>query len=67
MSIELMRLQDRAEDMAIKKLDHIGRVAAKDPEGAHSDCDNILLQFIRDTGFEEVADAYNKVVESRPW
>lgn len=41
---------------AIAELDALGG----DPEGAHSDADKILLRFLHDTGYSEVAFAFER-------
>ncbi len=50
-----------AAENAINELRRIDREGRGDPECAHIDAEGVLLQFIRDIGYPEVADAYNDV------
>ena len=61
---KLMSLQDDAEHIAIVNLDEAD---CTDPERAHSTADEVLLTFIKDAGFEEVAQAYERLVSRCGW
>ncbi|KKK79071.1 hypothetical protein LCGC14_2837210 [marine sediment metagenome] len=61
---ELIQLQDAAEEAAITKLESLDFT---DPERAHSAADEALLTFIKGTGFEGIAEAYEHVVARCSW
>ena len=60
----LMQLQDKAEDEAVNAL---ARIDDGDPERAHGQADDVLLTFLKESGFEEVATAYNDLVDRCGW
>ena len=57
---KLIQLQDIAEETAIKELENID---VTDPERAHDSADEALLTFIKASGFGEVSDAYDHLIE----
>ncbi len=60
----LVAIQDEAERKALNALKEIN---LRDPERAHGQADDILLEFITDAGFAEIADLYNNMASSAPW
>ena len=62
--MQLMKLQDDAEGTAIATLNGADHT---DPERAHSVADEALLTFIKEAGFEDVAEAYERLVSSCSW
>lgn len=51
-------------DTAVEELDDLDH---NDPDSAHSRADSILLELLRDEGYDDVVDAYEALVERCGW
>ena len=49
------------EEEAIKILDRLIRKWSYDVEAAHKKADNVLVEFLRSLGYEELADTYEMI------
>jgi len=61
---ELAKIQDSAEETAITSLKAL---SCTEPEQSHSAADEILLTFIKQAGFEELAERYELLRAHSPW
>lgn len=49
------------ETEAVEKIREIIRDYGEDPETSHPKADQVLIEFLRDRGFSELADEWEKV------
>jgi len=52
---------------AVAELDRIASSCAGDPESAHSQADQVLLEFAEDMDCLEVVKAYEQVINACRW
>ena len=58
---------EKAPDLVAEYVEMLDNICEGDPDRAHSQADKYILEFLKLAGFEEVANAYDRLVYRCSW